>query len=198
MKEVLFPKLLAVSEQCREHGGVGGIPVWSKPSLGSPRDPWVLSDAPLRTREKSDTGFSNNHSSLSQNPLLDSVEIKDDTTGTGDSQGKSEPSSNAEPMEVDTPDPHKKSAVRVKPSSSSMPLLDDRSSQGEHPEQQLEEDVPEKDVTETEQEGQSRGAMSYQEMRDDASEQPRLRQTANEIRDVLQVTLRPKQGSKIV
>ena len=206
MKEVLFPKVFAAREQCREHGGVGGMPLWSNPSLGSPRDPWVVSDAFGRVRDKSDASSNNQASSSAQhNHLLDSAEIKEDASGGGEGQSishdpmaKPESAEAAEAMECG-----KNVFVRGKPGPLSSQGVDDFSIQGDNSqENRVEEeaaerlsitavdgrDLPESSTREN-QEGHPSGSFGLLVAREDISEHLHLKETVMEVRDVLNVIL---------
>lgn len=74
IKETLFPKFFEARAACIERGGEGGMPLWSSPSLGSPRDPWVVCEA----ADKRDKAEGRGDCGVGSHNLLDSVEIKDE------------------------------------------------------------------------------------------------------------------------
>ncbi|GMH44302.1 hypothetical protein BSKO_12236 [Bryopsis sp. KO-2023] len=77
IKDTLFPKFFDARTACIERGGEGGMPMWSSPSLGSPRDPWVMCETSEKLREKAGSRADAPGVSI-HNHLLDSVEIKDE------------------------------------------------------------------------------------------------------------------------
>ncbi|CAD7696697.1 unnamed protein product [Ostreobium quekettii] len=83
IKDVLFPKFYEAREACKAAAGEGGLPLWSCPSLGSPRDPWVAGDSSTTTQDKgqkdgvqTSTRSQDNGGSTSD-ALLDSAEARD-------------------------------------------------------------------------------------------------------------------------
>jgi len=181
VKEVLFPKIHAAREQCREHRGASGMPSWTNPSLGSPRDPWMPSDPFGRVVNKSDNGSSNNQGP-SHNQLLDSAEIKEDASGGEGQQG--------DPFYElsENPDLSQNIPFRGKPGSSSQ-VLDDHSSQGDNSQdQRVDEDekLSAKDLPEssTDNEAHQQGSFGLLESREEGLE---VRETAMEVRDVFHV-----------
>ena len=208
MKEVLFPKVFAAREQCREHGGVGGMPLWSNPSLGSPRDPWVVSDAFGRVRDKSDSSSNNQGpSSVQHNHLLDSAEIKEDASGGSEGQAISHDTAKPESAEAaEAMECGKNVFVRGKPGPLSSQGVDDFSIHGDNgQENRVEEEATERlsitatvgrDVPESstrdDQEGHPSGSFGLLVAREDISEHLHLKETVMEVRDVLNVKLTPQ------
>lgn len=192
-KEILFPKIFAARDQCKEHGGVEGMPLWSIPALGSPRDPWVASDNFGRSQEKAEMGTSNNP--IAHNHLLDSAEIKEDSTGGSDSQGGSnEPALHiASAMEVMEPGLQENVLSRSKPETSQAWTMDDQRSQDSSSDPRAEEEEERSlGFKETSvdpigiHESQKRGSFAILESREDESEHFNMRVAVNEVKDVFQ------------
>lgn len=178
VKEVLFPKVFAARERCKEHGGIGGMPLWSNPSLGSPRDPWIIPDAFGHSHEKSDTN-SNNQGSSSSNQAADTAEIREDTSGSESQGSKGEPSTKSEPVEtVEHLDVG--TVARTRPGSSVAPMLDDHSSQGDN----VQETRMEEDVTESAAEQHPSGSFGLMEAREERTEHLQMKEAAIEVRDI--------------
>ncbi|CAD7696121.1 unnamed protein product [Ostreobium quekettii] len=83
IKDVMFPKFYEAREACKAAGGEGGLPLWSCPSLGSPRDPWIVSDASTAALEKGQKDIgqtsarSQENGGVTSDALLDSAEVRD-------------------------------------------------------------------------------------------------------------------------
>lgn len=132
-KEILFPKLLQARTLCKEHGGTTDMPIWSDPTGGSPRDPWILSHNEADTFARLGGGNNNN---VFHNQLLDSAEIREDSPASNESQQDGRELSNKQ-NELGTTNPQNTggpSAIGGKEASSSSPFpaTDDHSSQGEN------------------------------------------------------------------
>lgn len=110
------------------------MPIWSDPTLGSPRDPWVHPHDEAETFNRSVGG--NNNNNASRNQSLDSAEIREESPGAYDPQLES-----GEPItkkgQLDDPNLQdvagtSKTGEGAAGSSSPLPVLDDDSSQGEN------------------------------------------------------------------
>lgn len=143
MKEILFPKLVQARALCKEYVGTAGMPIWSDPTGGSPRDPWIH-----HPHNEADTfirvggGNSNN---VFHNQLLDSAEIREDSPGSNEPPLDSGEPSNKQ-NKLDTPNlqnASRPSTIGRKEanSSSPFPATDDHSSQGENANEQRVQDV---------------------------------------------------------
>eukprot|EP00210_Caulerpa_lentillifera_P004922 g4697.t1 len=81
-KEVLFSKLFHARQMCKEYGGTAGMPVWSDPTLRSPRDPW---NHPYDNMEAFSRPVGGSNSNSSHNQTVDSVEIREDSPAVNES-----------------------------------------------------------------------------------------------------------------
>eukprot|EP00210_Caulerpa_lentillifera_P009375 g8937.t1 len=131
-KEILFPKLDQARRLCKEYGGTRGIPMWSDPMLGSPRDPWVhLHD----NTDAFNRSVGGNNSTSSHNQTLDSAEIREESPGVNEphlDSGEPIVKQNQvdDSMLQDVAGTFTMSGVEAG-SSSPPPAMDDHSSQGE-------------------------------------------------------------------